>query len=211
MKTVRKAGLIAGAVMFSATQAAAQDAPSWEGFYLGAHAAYHHGEVDDKGCVGLCAHDHKVKEFYLAVQGGYDARVGENVIIGPMAWVGVTPVKDKAVLAPGIEVRGKTKFAGFVGARAGIESGNVLPYAFAGYMRVTGTIRNDAAPIKKVKGKHDGFGVGVGAEYRVASNVSVDARYMYSDLSDEDYNMGGGTTTAGEHAHTLSLGVNFRF
>ncbi|HEV2745973.1 MAG TPA: outer membrane beta-barrel protein [Allosphingosinicella sp.] len=209
------ASIVAGG-MFLADGAAAQTseaaaAAPWEGFYVGAHAAYHHGEVDDRGCVGLCARDEKVKELYLALQGGYDARVGGDFVLGAMAWVGVTPVKSEAELAPGIVVKGKTDFAGFLGMRGGLDRGPWLPYAFVGYLRVTGKITNEAAPIKRVKGKHNGIGLGVGAEYRLAPNFSVDGRYMYSNLSDEDYNMGGGTTIAGEHAHTFSMGVNYRF
>lgn len=218
MKSVLVAAAIIAAGTFSASEVAAQTNQSdtgsvapWQGFYLGAHGAYHHGEIDDRGCVGLCARDEKVKEVYLALQGGFDLPVGGDFVLGAMGWVGVTPVKSEAELAPGIVVKGKTDFAGFLGARAGLDRGPWLPYAFVGYLRVTGKITNESAPIKKVKGKHNGIGLGVGGEYRLARNWSMDGRYMYSDLSDEDYNMGGGTTNAGEHAHTLSLGVNFRF
>lgn len=215
MKTALMAAAIAGGSVFLAGEAAAQTgggaAPPWGGFYLGAHGAYHDGEVDDSGCVGLCARNHDVKEFYLAVQGGYDVPIGGGVILGAMAWVGVTPVESEAELAPGIVVKGETDFAGFLGVRAGLERGPLLPYAFVGYLRVEGDVANEAAPIKRVENEHDGIGLGVGAEYRLARNWSVDARYMYSDLSEEDYDMGGGTTTAGEHASTFSLGVNYRF
>lgn len=219
MKTLLKAAVILGGTLFLASAASAQandasdeSSPSWQGFYLGAHAAYHHGEkIDDGGCVGLCATDHKVKEMYLAVQGGFDVRAGGNLVIGAMAWAGVTPVKSEVQLAPGVIVRGKTDFAGFVGLRAGLDGGAMLPYAFVGYEYVTGTVTNDAAPIKKNKGKHGGIGAGVGLEYRLARHFSVDGRYMYSSLGKDRYDFGGGATRHGEQAHTFSLGANFRF
>ena len=34
---------------------------------------------------------------------------------------------------------------------------------------------------------------------------------MYSHLGRRTYDFGGGATTAAEDAHTLSLGVNYRF
>lgn len=204
--------MIASTAAAQSNETAPQYAASWEGFYVGAHAAYHHGEkIDDGGCVGLCARDHKVKEMYLAVQAGYDIQVGDQVVVGAMGWLGVTPVKSQARLSPTIVVEGKTDFAAFLGVRAGFASGRALPYAFVGYEYVTGTVTNDAAPIKKNKGKHGGIGLGIGAEYRLARNWSVDARYMYSDLSKDDYDFGGGATRHGEQAHTLSLGANFRF
>ena len=216
MNICLKAAAIAAGATLLASEAVAQTgeaaAPSWDGFYVGAHAAYHHGEeIDDGGCVGLCARDHKVKEVYVAVQAGYDVRVGENMILGAMGWFGVTPVKSEARLSPTVVVKGKTDFAGFLGMRLGVESGPLLPYAFVGYEHVRGTVTNDAAPIKKNKGRHSGVGLGVGAEYRLARNWSVDGRYMYSSLGKDDYNFGGGITRHGEQAHTLSLGVNFRF
>jgi outer membrane immunogenic protein len=120
-------------------------------------------------------------------------------------------VKEETQLSPTMTVRGETDFAGFVGVRAGLSAGAVLPYAFVGYERVSGTVVNDAAPIEENERTHDGIGVGVGAEYRLARNFSIDGRYMYSDLGNEDYDFGGGPTSYGEQAHTFSLGVNFRF
>lgn len=219
MKTVLVSAIIVAGGMFltgeavaQTSQAAAANAVPWEGFYLGAHAAYHHGEeIEDGGCVGLCARDHEVKEVYLAVQAGYDFPVADDVIVGAMAWFGVTPVKSKARLSPTVVVEGKTTSAGFLGLRAGLERGPWLPYAFVGYERITTRVTNEAAPIKKNKGTHDGVGLGAGAEYRVARNWSVDGRYMYSDLGKDGYDFGGGKTRHGEQAHTFSLGVNYRF
>jgi outer membrane immunogenic protein len=214
MKTILMATVIAGASMFSATEAAAQAneaAPDWSGLYVGAQAAYHFGDVDDSECEGLCADDTSVEDGYLAIQAGYDAEVGENMVVGVMGWIGVTPVEQVTQLTPTITVRGETDFAGFVGARAGLNAGSLMPYAFAGYLHVSGTVTNEAAPIKENERSHDGFGLGVGAEYRIARHFSIDGRYMYSDLGDEEYDFGGGPTPYGEQAHTLSLAVNFRF
>ena len=187
-------------------------ATDWSGGYVGVHAAYHLGqEIDEGGCVGLCAHDHEVQDGYLAVQGGYDVQVGENLILGVMAWVGVTPVESEAQLSPTVTVRGKTDFAGFLGVRAGLARGPWMPYAFVGYEHVRTTVTNASAPITEVEGQHSGVGLGVGAEFRLARNWSVDGRYMFSSLGDDTYDFGGGPTTTGEQAHTFSLGVNFRF
>lgn len=214
-KALVLAALFAGGNVLLADAAAAQtgEPPAhWDGFYVGAHGAYHLGEtIDDGGCVGLCARDHQIREPYLALQAGYDGRVGENVVLGIMGWVGVTPVKSEARLSATVVVRGETDFAGFIGVRAGLDAGPWLPYAFVGYEHVTGTVTNDSAPIREVEGEHGGLGLGVGAEFRLARHWSVDARYMYSDLGADSYNFGGGTTTTGEQAHTFSFGVNYRF
>ena len=214
MKTFLAPALIAGGSMFLANPAAAQTneaAPDWSGFYAGVQAAYHFGEVDDSECVGLCADDNNVDDGYLAIQAGYDAQVSENFVLGVMGWVGVTPVEEETQLTPTITVRGKTDFAGFLGVRAGLAAGPLLPYAYAGYLHVSGTVTNDGAPIPKNERDHGGIGVGVGAEYRIARSFSIDGRYMYSDLGNEAYDFGGGPTSYGEQAHTFSLAVNYRF
>jgi outer membrane immunogenic protein len=187
------------------------DVYQWTGFYIGAAGNYHDGTVLDEGCVGLCEHNHKVRDGYLSVNAGYDYQFANRVVLGAFGWIGVTPVESDATLAPGIVVHGKTDFAGFIGGRIGYAAGDFLPYAFVGGELVHGKVTIAVAPIPTNEKTHTGYGAGVGLEYRLASNWSVDGRYMYSYLGRESYDFGGGVTTAAERAHTLSLGINYRF
>lgn len=184
---------------------------NWTGFYVGAAGQWHSGTILDEGCVGLCEHNHRVRQAYLSVNAGFDYQFANNVVLGVFGWIGVTPVKDIAVLAPGVTVRGETDFAGFLGGRIGYAAGAFLPYVFAGVERVHGTVTVDVAPIPNNERTHTGYGFGLGLEYRMAPNWSIDGRYMYSYLDRVAYDFGGGVTTAAEDAHTLSLGVNYRF
>lgn len=76
---------------------------------------------------------------------------------------------------------------------------------------VSGKVTIAVAPNPVNRKTHTGFGLGLGAEYRLTSNWSLDARYMYSELGYERYDFGGGATRGGYKGHTLSLGVNYRF
>lgn len=197
---------------FKARPLAAEAVESWTGFYLGAAANYHDGTILDEGCVGLCEHNHRVQDWYGSVNIGYDYQFANRVVIGAFGWVGVTPVRSEATLAPGIVVKGKTDEALFGGVRLGYAAGRgFLPYVFAGAEVVSGTVTVPVAPMPNNERTHTGFGAGVGLEYRIAPNWSVDGRYMHSYLSREAYDFGGGVTTAAESANTFSIGVNYRF
>ena len=187
------------------------DQYQWTGFYIGAAGNYHDGTILDEGCVGLCERNHRVRDGYMTVNAGYDYQFTNNVVLGAFGWVGVTPVSSETTLAPGIVVKGKTDFAAMIGGRLGYAFGNFLPYAFLGAEVVHGNVNIAVAPIPNNEKTHTGYGTGVGAEYMIARNWSIDGRYMYSYLGREDYNFGGGITSAAERAHTFSLGVNYRF
>jgi outer membrane immunogenic protein len=187
------------------------EAYNWTGFYVGAAGQWHDGTILDENCEGLCEHHHHVGQAYLSIDGGFDYQLSNNVVLGAFGWLGVTPVKDISVLAPGVTVRGATDFAGFIGGRIGYAMGAFLPYAFIGVERVHGSVTVDVAPIPTNVRTHTGVGGGVGLEYRIARDWSIDGRYMYSELDRQSYDFGGGITTAAESAHTFSLGVNYRF
>lgn len=205
-------GAFAADMAVKARPLMAQQVDSWTGFYIGAAANYHSGTVLDEGCVGLCEHNHRVQDWYGTVNIGYDYQFANRVVIGVLGWVGVTPVESEASLAPGVVVKGKTDAAAFGGVRLGYAAGHgLLPYVFAGAEIVHGNVTIAVAPVPVNERTHTGFGTGVGLEYRLAPNWSIDGRYMYSYLGRQDYNFGGGVTTAAESANTLSIGVNYRF
>jgi outer membrane immunogenic protein len=183
----------------------------WSGFYVGLAGNWHDGTILDEGCVGLCEHNHRINKPYLSVNAGYDYQFANRVVLGVFGWIAVTPVKDETTLAPGVTVTGRTDFAGFIGGRVGYAFQNLLPYAFFGGEWVHGKVDIPVAPIPTNERSHTGYGTGVGLEYRFAPNWSVDGRYMFSYLGKQDYDFGGGVTTAAERANTFSIGLNYRF
>jgi len=58
---------------------------------------------------------------------------------------------------------------------------------------------------------HNGTTFGVGLEYAVNRNWSVDGRYAYINSPKKAYDFGGGPAYYGENSHNLMLGVNYRF
>lgn len=220
MKTLVRAGLMG--LLLASSAAFAADLPVkaqrsmispdlWTGFYIGAAANYRDGTVLDQGCIGLCVPNAHIRDGYMTVNAGYDYKFSNNVVLGVFGWIGVTPVRSEVTLAPGILIKGETDFAGMIGGRLGYAVGSALPYFFVGAERVHGNVNIAVAPIPNNERTHTGYGTGVGLEYLILPNLSVDGRYMYSYLDRQAYNFGGGITTAAESAHTLSLGVNYRF
>lgn len=71
-------------------------------------------------------------------------------------------------------------------------------------------------------GNHIGYAIGGGGEYKISSNVSIKAEYLYIDLGDADYNLKG-TVAPGNptpwaesfeqdiQLHTFRVGLNYAF
>ena len=183
---------------------------SWTGVYVGLQAAYHHGDVRASGCRGVCIRNHKVKDPFVAAVAGFDYQFDNNLVVGVTGGLGLTPIKSRAELIPGFDVKGKTTFGGFVGGRLGYAFDRFLPYGVVGYQYVRGKVTNEVVR-RTIKKSHDGWLVGGGLEYAVTDNISIDGRYVYSRFEKKPYDFGGGVTRGGESAHNVSIGLNYRF
>jgi len=184
---------------------------TWTGFYVGANVAYHWGTVTQSGCVGLCAVDPKLQGAYLAPQVGYDYQFSNGFVLGAFAEAPVTRLYATYTLAPGVVFKLRSEWAAVLAVRAGYAFGDFLPYVFAGPEFASSRVKSSASPIPVVNASYTGYALGLGLEYRLLRNVSIDLRYMYASLPKHTYDFGGGAEHYGEHASTGSIGVNWRF
>lgn len=138
------------------------------------------------------------------VYGGYDAKVGSNVVIGVEAGV---QFGDDDQIVRSSDVASFTldpKRSVDLTARAGYLAGdNTLLYARGGYTnaRVTSGIE-DASGVARVTENRDGWLVGGGVEHALSDNLSARVEYRYSDLSEGDRKF---------DRHQALVGVSYRF
>jgi outer membrane immunogenic protein len=183
---------------------------NWTGWYVGAFVGYHWGNITESGCVGICPSGDDPRMWYGGLQAGYDWHMPNNWVFGLQARIPVI-AEDDTVIATGVPFRVKPRFQAFGSARLGYAMGPMgewLPYVAAG----VGVARNTLSGLgASDSATHVGFGAGLGVEYRVARNWSVDLRYMYATFPKETYNLGVPGEKFGDNSSNVTLAVNYRF
>lgn len=211
----------AAAVVCMSASAGAADMPvkaqpyvaptiNWTGGYIGAFAGYHFGKVTQSGCVGACSEGEPINAGLFGVQFGYDWQMpSSNMVWGVLAMVPVIPVEDTVQANPGgINFKTRASFEAIAAARLGFAYNNALIYGFAG----PGAVRNKiSGPAGSDSAWHTVAAVGLGVEYRLARNWSVDLRYTYASIFKATYNVGGGNEKMGDNSSNVTAAINYRF
>jgi outer membrane immunogenic protein len=181
---------------------------NWTGGYIGAFAGYHWGRVTQSGCAGICPTSGDGPEIWVGgVQAGYDWQMPNNWVIGVQARIPVV-AEDHDVTLGGAKFKQDPKFQAFISGRLGYAMNNWLPYVVVG----GGFARNELiGPAGSDTATHVGLGAGLGIEYRLARNWSLDLRYMYVSFSKETYNLGGGPEKFGDNSSNVLAAINYRF
>jgi opacity protein-like surface antigen len=186
---------------------------NWTGFYAGAFVGYHWGDITQAGCTGLCAVNPRLDGAVAGVQFGYDYEFANNMVLGAFGWIPVVAPRATINLgAPGLDFHEKPRFTAVGAVRLGMAMGmgKVLPYVFVGGGFVNNEIHSDVTNVTP-SATHTAMVAGVGVEYRLARNWSVDARYMYGYVAKETYDFGGGPEQYGENSSNVLFAINYRF
>lgn len=198
-------------------------AQDWTGFSVGVFGGGATGDAEFSGTLsaaGATAFDSSktdVDGLLGGVQIGYDHQFG-NAVLGARASIALTNIDNGDAVTTS-----ELTYLGTAGVRAGVAIEKLLPYVHGGFAfgqteQKTSDAGVDAAKLDKAN--HTGWTAGVGAEYALTQNVSIDAEYGYVDLGKENVYTGNYTTAAGTTAlsvdedlafHTFKAGVNFRF
>jgi len=130
------------------------------------------------------------------------------------------------------DISSEIQALGTIRGRLGFSTGNVLVYGTGGLAwglvdtkqattHNPGGVEADGARTSG-DGNHIGYAIGGGGEYKISSNVSIKAEYLYIDLGDADYNLKG-TVAPGNptpwaesfeqdiQLHTFRVGLNYAF
>jgi outer membrane immunogenic protein len=207
--------VIAGALAAAAVPAFAQDAPTnFNGFFAGVQGGWQQDRQTVRGTVGTTtlSATNKNDGFAYGGQVGYDARLGDKVVLGVEA--ALTGRTGRGTLNDGTTNytlrQGRTIDAT---ARLGyLVDPQGLLYVRGGYSNARfnlddGTTRDGA--------NRGGYKVGAGYERLITQNVSARLEYDYSGYGSEDLtDFTTGVVNAADvkfGRHAVTAGVNFRF
>ena len=185
-------------------------AKNWTGFYVGVFGGYHNGTITQSGCVGLCAVDPTLKGGLFGFQAGYDYQFNNNVVVGVFGWLPVTRPKGTTSIGPGLDFHVNPTSAWVAAARLGYAYDRFLPYVFAGVGYTKVDVHSDVTNITS-SNSYRGPVLGLGVEYAITNNITLDLRYMYSTVPMKTYDFGGGPEDYGERASNFLASINYRF
>lgn len=201
LRTIAVATLVA----LTPAVAQAQTAENFNGFFAGVQGGW--GERDAEvafDVAGVTDFDDSSSSFDFGAFAGYDARVGENFVIGAELGIGTGGKTLRGDVGLGFEASVDPKWNYDVTARAGFVAGDALLfYGRIGYggertqIRLTDT-SDDSVDFSE-SGWSDGLILGGGVEYAFTPNVSGRVEYRNRDM-EGDYS-----------AQQVLAGVAYRF
>jgi len=173
--------------------AAAAAAPNWDGPYIGAHLGYGWGTATASSTTST-----SLSGFSAGGQAGYNFHLSDNIVAGiegDASWS-----NEQGSFSGSTPMR--INWDGSLRGRLGVDMGDIMPYAEAGVAFANAT----AASVYTET--HTGWTVGAGVEFMMASNLSANVEYRYSDYGSQTYN--GGTPIALTD-NSLRVGLNYHF
>lgn len=172
--------------------AAADVATNWDGPYVGAQLGYGWGTASAPG------HTATLSGLLVGGQAGYNFHLSDGVVAGiegDLAWNNEQGTFSSSTTTERIN------WDASVRGRLGLDLGQVMPYAEAGVAFANATGGAYTA-------NHTGWTVGAGAEFMLATNLSANVEYRYSDYGTQTY---GGTTAVSLTDSTVRVGLNYHF
>ncbi len=175
---------------------------TWTGFYLGVNAGYGFGEFtrdgrnfdDPSGFVGggQVGYNYQIGQFVAGIEGDlqYSDLKGDGV--------GVFAGSEAEV-----------EYYGTIRGRLGFAFDRALVYATGGY--AFGQANVSIPGLGSDDNTHNGWALGAGIEYAFTNNITAKAEYMYVDLENKNFTLGGATAKAGAEFSTVRAGLNYKF
>jgi outer membrane immunogenic protein len=218
MVAFRRIGLTAAAVFAIGGTAIAADIPikapiytkappvwTWDGWYIGAHAGYAFGDYN-LDFFGVAAIGTEPKGAFGGIQIGYLRHISPNWVLGFEVDISAGDVSGD--LAGGLATFDVDYF-GTARTRLGYAHGPWLFYGTAGAAWANTTF---SSPIGfSAEFPYVGYAVGAGIEYAFAPNWSARLEYLYADLGEIRFNIGGAAVVSELQMSTVRLAVNYRF
>ena len=213
--------LLLAAVAFAgaASPAFAQEtAPAnFTGPRIEARAGWDHSDfgttVADEDFVEVAGGDEDGVSY--GVELGYDAQVGNGIILGAYAGVDFTTADHCENLGGGDEGCFEIGRNFTVGVRAGMSIGsNAAIFARGGYSngRVAFQFNEGQADNFELGQDLDGFHVGAGVEFNLGGNLYASGQYVYTNYGSIDYSDDDDFGFALEtDRHQLLVGIGLRF
>lgn len=178
---------------------------NWDGVYVGAFAGYGWGSADQEITDDIFTGDTlDLTGWFIGLTAGANFTVSDGIvagIVGDIAWSDIGGFDDEFDTSVDIDWFGSLR------GKLGFDGGAFLPYLTAGLAVAGATIDYDPDVDSNT---HIGWTVGAGVEFAVADNMSIDLLYRYSDYGTQTYVVDPDADVS-LTAHTIQLGLNFRF
>ena len=194
-------------------------AHDWSGFYAGIFAGYGAGRATSTSLVPAAESPVDVQGMLLGGTVGANAQFGNFVlgVEGDLAWSGVDGSATCAG-APAFTCTGSLDWLSSGKLRAGVAVDKVLLFGTAGISAGGITASVDPAPggaTGTFSSTVRGWTIGGGAEMAVTDAMSIKAEYAYHDFRTVQAPVNTianlGPTDIKSNAHTVKLGLNYRF
>ena len=177
------------------------------------------GEPTSTGPGTGCVADRDGVDY--AVRLGYDAMVGQNLLVGLVGEFGNTSLVDTATAfsttPANYAFRRETQYVGALRARAGLTSGKALVYATGGavYAKMDNSFSSTNTANTFTQNGADkwewGWQAGAGAELALTRNASIGVEYLYNRINNDGYSVTVGQGTAGAtNPFVLAGGVTMK-
>lgn len=210
-------GLTVSLLLLSSVPALAQPL-DWSGFYAGVHGGGGAGVVDFETANDEA--DHDAPGGLLGVQAGYNADIGNNLLLGveaTLSWSNMsgTALVDEAPPPYGDQYEGTDfHWLATFAPRLGYASGNWFVYGKLGVALATfDAFFDDDTGTDSLGGSRFGAVFGVGAEYAIDDNWSIRGEYDLVNLGNSPRRFAPYATAydAEMAVHAFTVGVNYRF
>jgi outer membrane immunogenic protein len=178
-------------------------ASNWDGTYVGAFVGYGKGmayQPDDESDF-LPDFELPLEGATLGATAGADFLVSGRVIagmVGDLAW---SRLHGGQEFYSDVDINWTASLRG----KLGYDAGAFLPYLTGGLAAAVINVNNNTFDVSNI---HFGWTAGLGTEIAISDALSLDLLYRYSDYGqvayDDDIHFSA-------TAHTLSVGLNWRF
>lgn len=179
-----------------------QAAPSggWTGPYVGVNGGYAWGSHGSDG-------------GQFGVYGGYNASVGQNVVVGGEADLNISG-QSKTVVRAGTGPNGgssydrKSDWNGSIRGRVGMTFDKIMPYATAGIAFADNSAKGYGDTSTKTQ---VGYAVGAGVEGQVADRVTVKGEYLHEGFGNETHLLDTNKVKSSASNDIVRAGVAYHF
>jgi outer membrane immunogenic protein len=210
--------LVSSLLLVSSAPVMAQDPFDWTGFYAGVHAGGGAGVVDFETANDLA--DHNAPGGLVGAQAGYNADIGNSLLLGVEATLSWTNMSGEALVdeAPppfGDQYEGTNfHWLATLAPRLGYASGNWFVYGKLGVAYASfDAYFDDDTGLDSLGGSRFGAVFGLGAEYAIDENWSIRGEYDFINLGNSPRKFAPYATAydAEMAIHAFTVGVNYRF
>jgi outer membrane immunogenic protein len=179
---------------------------NWTGFYAGINGGYGWGDSSSSTPFDVGDMD----GWFAGGQLGYNYQLPSNVVLGletDLQWSDM----DGSTAGPGgSTITQDLNWFGTVRGRIGYAMGRWLPYFTGGFAYGEGERSTTLTGVSE-SNTHIGYVLGGGVEVGITPNWTGKLEYQYLDFGSETYSSIPADPSVSMNAHTVRVGLNYKF